>query len=94
MFAPILLISYEDCPLGFNACDYTILVVRYNTYRVLGFKEIRNKNNIIIRDNNMEGKKAKILNMHVSAIYPNRYYFLDSWRYLFYFMAMTVEERD
>lgn len=45
-------------------------------YRVLGFKEIRNKNNIIIRDNNMEGKKAKLLNMNVSAIFPSRIFFL------------------
>ena len=45
-------------------------------YRVLGFKEIWNKNNIIIRDNNMEGKKAKLLNMNVSAIFPSRIFFL------------------
>lgn len=45
-------------------------------YRVLGFKGTSNKNNIIIRDNNMEGKKAKLLNMNVSAIFPSRIFFL------------------
>lgn len=55
-------------------------------YRVLDFKEIRNKNNVIIRDNT-EGEKSKNLNMNIRVIFPSRIFFLDPWRYLFCFMA-------
>jgi hypothetical protein len=79
------------------------LGLRVHGYRVHGydnvevdrffFKELRNKNNIGIRSTACR-KHSKILNMNSRVIFISRVFFLDTWRYLFYFVALDSQGKD